>query len=86
MQVLTGVFLLSVVGYIAGWYWGSYEGNFDLLLLLVSLVTGLYWLAERYYFLPARKKAVQAFDEQSSQRNGAKHYAQKVLNKHGEMK
>jgi signal peptidase I len=36
------------------------EGNFALLLFLATLVTGLYWLAERLYFLPRRRRAADA--------------------------
>ena len=32
------------------------EGNFALLLFLATVVTGLYWLAERLYFLPQRRR------------------------------
>jgi signal peptidase I len=40
------------------------EGNFALLLFLATVVRGLYWLAERFYFLP-RAKAAQALEEQA---------------------
>jgi signal peptidase I len=38
--------------YAGAWYFGMIEGNFALLLFLATVVTGLYWLAERFYFLP----------------------------------
>ena len=58
MQVLTAFILASFVGYIGAWYFSAIEGNFALLLFMASLVTGLYWLAERFYFLPGRRRAV----------------------------
>jgi signal peptidase I len=69
MQVLTAVILAAFVGYAGSWYFGLLEGNFALLLFLASVVTGLYWLAERFYFLPARHKAAQTLAEQTAQRN-----------------
>jgi signal peptidase I len=38
------------------------EGNFALLLFLATVVTGIYWLAERFYFLPARQDAAAALE------------------------
>lgn len=57
MQFLTSLVLASFVGYAGAWYFGFFEGNFALLLFMASLVTGLYWLAEMFYFLPKRKQA-----------------------------
>ena len=47
MQVLTSLVLAAFVGYIGAWYTGAIEGNFALLLFLATVVTGVYWLAER---------------------------------------
>ncbi|MBF5003260.1 signal peptidase I [Diaphorobacter caeni] len=68
MQVLTSLILAAFVGYIGAWYVGAIEGNFALLLLLATVVTGVYWLAERFYFLPRRKKAAELFAASTSQR------------------
>ena len=68
MQVLTSLILAAFVGYIGAWYVGAIEGNFALLLLLATVVTGVYWLAERVYFLPRRRKAAEAFASSTSQR------------------
>ena len=38
------------VGYGALWYFGVVEGNFSLLLFIATVVTGIYWLAERILF------------------------------------
>ena len=69
MQILTAMILAAFVGYAGAWYLGMLEGNFALLLFLATLVTGLYWLAERFYFLPQRRRAVQALDEAAAQRS-----------------
>jgi hypothetical protein len=45
----------AFAGYVGAWYFGMVEGNFALLLFLATAVTGLYWLAERFYFLPRRR-------------------------------
>ena len=57
MQVLTAMILAAFVAYGGSWYMGMLEGNFALLLFTATFVTGLYWLAERFYFLPQRQKA-----------------------------
>jgi signal peptidase I len=55
MQVLTALILAAFGGYAVAFYLGFIEGNFPLLLFFAVMVTGLYWLAERFYFLPARR-------------------------------
>ena len=68
MQVLTSLVLAAFVGYIGAWYTGAIEGNFALLLFLATVVTGVYWLAERIYFLPRRRRAAQAIEDAAAQR------------------
>ncbi|XAH25076.1 signal peptidase I [Xylophilus sp. GW821-FHT01B05] len=62
MQFLTSVILAAFVGYVGAWYFGAIEGNFALLLLLATLVTGAYWLGERFAFLPRRRRAAAALE------------------------
>ena len=69
MSVVTAVVLAVFVGYGASWYFGLVEGNFSLLLFLAAVVTGIYWLAERFYFLPQRYKAAEALEVATSQRH-----------------
>jgi signal peptidase I len=68
MSTLTAFVLAAFVGYGASWYLGYIEGNFALLLFMATLVSGLYWLAERFYFLPQRQRAAQAFEQAQDQR------------------
>ncbi len=68
MQILTSVILAAFGGYAGAWYFGALEGNFALLLFLATVVTGLYWLAERFYFLPQRQKAAAQLEEQAARR------------------
>jgi signal peptidase I len=68
MSSITGLVLALFVGYGAAWYMGAVEGNFSVLLFLAAVVTGVYWVAERLYFLPQRRKAVAALDEGAVQR------------------
>ena len=68
MQFLTSLVLAAFVGYAGSWYFGYLEGNFALLLLLATVVTGIYWLAERFFFLPQRQKAVAQLEAQTVQR------------------
>ena len=68
MQVLTSFILAAFVGYAGAWYFGSIEGNFALLLFMATVVTGLYWLAERFYFLPQRRKAANVLEVEAAKR------------------
>jgi signal peptidase I len=68
MSSLTAAVLAVFVGYGAAWYFGMVEGNFSLLLFLATVVTGLYWLAEKFYFWPQRRKAAVALEAQAAQR------------------
>lgn len=71
MQVLTSFILAAFVGYAGSWYFGMVEGNFALLLFLATLVTGIYWLAERFYFLPKRQQAAALLGADALQRREA---------------
>ena len=68
MSTLTAFVLAAFVGYAASWYVGVIEGNFALLMLMATVVTGLYWLAERFYFLPRREAAAQALETDAERR------------------
>jgi signal peptidase I len=62
MQALTSAVLGAFAMYVASWYFGMVEGNFALLLFLATVVTGIYWLAERFYFLPQRLQAATTLE------------------------
>ncbi len=68
MPVLTSLILATFVGYAGAWYFGVVEGNFALLLLLATVVTGIYWLLERFYFLPQRQKAATQLESETVRR------------------
>lgn len=68
MQAFTAAVLAAFVAYGASWYFGLVDGNFALLLFIASVVTGLYWLAERFYFLPQRQRAVVELEAQDAKR------------------
>ena len=69
MPALTGAVLAAFAGYAGAWYLGIVEGNFALLLFLATVVTGIYWLAERLVFLPRRRRAAAALDLQAAGRH-----------------
>ena len=69
MAFITTLVLAAFAGYVGAWYFGAIEGNFALLLFLATVVTGLYWLAERFYFLPQRQKAAHAYEASLGARN-----------------
>ncbi len=68
MPVVTGAILAAFVAYAGAWYLGMVEGNFALLLFLATIVTGVYWLAERLVFLPRRRQAAAALEAQAAKR------------------
>ncbi|HYF42140.1 MAG TPA: signal peptidase I [Ramlibacter sp.] len=69
MQALTAAILAAFAGYAGAWYLGAVEGNFALLLFLATVVTGIYWVAERIYFLPQRRRAAEQLQVQVEQRH-----------------
>ena len=65
MPILTAFVLAAFVSYAGAWYMGMYEGNFALLLFTATVVTGVYWLAERFYFLPQRLAQAKALEDEA---------------------
>jgi signal peptidase I len=68
MQVLTSIVLAAFAAYIGAWYFGAVDGNFALLLFMASVITGVYWLAERFHFLPQRQLAAAKLEAEAVQR------------------
>ncbi len=68
MSALTAVLYAVLVVYLGGWFLGFWVGNFALVLFVLSAVTGLFWLAERFHFKPARVRAAAALEAQHAQR------------------
>ena len=72
MSGVTAVVLGLFVGYAGAWYLGLVEGNFALLLFLATVVTGVYWVAEKLVFLPQRKRALAEAEAIRSMMNAPK--------------
>jgi signal peptidase I len=68
MGLLTGALYACLIAYLGGWYAGRWTGNFSLLLFILTVVTLLYWLAERFHFKPARERAAARLSEQDAAR------------------
>lgn len=68
MSSLTGLLYGALVIYLGGWYLGKWTGNFSLLLLILTVVTLGYWLAERFVFAPRRLLAARNLEEQDAER------------------
>jgi signal peptidase I len=68
MPFLTAAVLAAFVGYAGAWYFELVEGNFALLLFLATVVTGLYWIAERLWYLPRRRRAAEELEATASRR------------------
>ena len=70
MQALTSLILAAFAAYAGAWYLGKVDGNFALLLFLATVVTGVYWLAERFYFLPQRLRSAAELETHAVRRRG----------------
>ena len=68
MSSLTAALYGALVVYLGGWFLGYWTGNFSLLLFVLTLVTLLFWLAERFKFQPAREAAAVELEKQDSAR------------------
>lgn len=68
MPTLTAFVLAAFVGYAASWYLGILEGSFAFLMLMATIVTGIYWLAEQFYFLPQRRQAAERLELDAANR------------------
>ena len=68
MSLITGLLYAALAVYLGGWYTGRWHGNFSLLLFVMTMVTLLYWLAERYRFRPAREAAASSLIQQDQVR------------------
>ena len=68
MGALTGVLYGLLAVFLGGWYFGKWSGNFSLLLLILTVVTFAYWLAERFYFAPRRLAAAVQLEQQDAAR------------------
>jgi signal peptidase I len=68
MPTLTAFVLAAFVGYAATWYLGMLEGSFAFLMLMATIVTGIYWLAEQFYFLPQRCLAADRLELDAANR------------------
>ena len=73
MSAITAVILTAFAAYTGAWYTGMVEGNFALLLMLATLVTGVYWVAEKLVFLPQRKRTAQRVLDEHNARTAALH-------------
>jgi signal peptidase I len=68
MSSLTAALYGALIVYLGGWFLGHWTGNFSLLLFLLTVVTLAYWLAERFYFQPARAAAAATLEAQDASR------------------
>ena len=68
MGALTGLLYGLLAIFLGGWYFGKWSGNFSLLLLILTVVTFAYWLAERFFFAPRRRAAAVQLEHQDAAR------------------
>ena len=68
MSSITAALYGALIVYLGGWFLGHWTGNFSLLLFLLTLVTLVYWVAERLRFKPAREAAAATLEQQDAAR------------------
>jgi signal peptidase I len=68
MSSITAALYGALIVYLGGWFLGHWTGNFSLLLFLLTLVTLVYWVAERVRFKPAREAAAATLEKQDAER------------------
>ena len=68
MSKLTGVLYGCLIVFLGGWFLGEWSGNFSALLLMLTLVTMVYWLLERFHFAPKRVATVATLAVQADAR------------------
>jgi signal peptidase I len=71
MSTVTAVVLAAIAGYGGAWYMGVVESSFAVLLMLATVVTGIYWFLEKLVFLPQRKRAAQTLLDEHNTRKAA---------------
>jgi signal peptidase I len=68
MSTLTAALYGALIVYLGGWFLGFWSGNFSLLLFVLTVVTLLFWLGERFRFKPAREAAAAELERQDAAR------------------
>ena len=68
MPVLTALVLAGLVSYMVSWYLGFIQGNMALLMFMATVITGIYWLAEKLWFLPQRRQAADKMEAELTER------------------
>ena len=68
MSSVTAALYGALIVYLGGWFLGFWTGNFALLLFTLTVVTLVYWLAERFRFKPAREAAATSLLQQDAAR------------------
>ena len=71
MSAITAVVLTAFAAYAGAFFFGYVEGNFALLLMLATVITGLYWVAEKLVFLPQRQRDAQRLQQAQGDRAAA---------------
>ncbi len=79
MNTITAALFALLAVYLGGWWFGMWHGNFSGLLFVLSVVTMVYWIAERFHFRPARVAAAAALEQQDAQRRA--HLARQGIEK-----
>lgn len=61
LRFLTAALAVALGVYLGAWLSGTLHGNVELLLAVVTCISGLYWLAEHCLFKPRRRELAEFF-------------------------
>jgi signal peptidase I len=79
IQILTGFVLVSFIAYVAAWCAGGIDGDLEPLLLAATMVSGVYWLAERLVFGPRRHQLADMLVDALSDGRGDRQVCRAIL-------
>ena len=69
MAFFAGITYAVMAVYLTGWWLDAWIGDLNIMMLLMTLITFIYWVAERWYFLPQRRRAAEAIKHQLQTEN-----------------
>ena len=72
MAFFAGITYAVMAVYLTGWWLDAWIGDLNIMMLLMTVITFIYWVAERWYFLPQRRRAAEAIKHQLQKENEEK--------------
>ena len=71
MSAATALLFVVLLGYAAAWFLGKVHGDFSAALLILTVITFVYWLLDKVYLKPRRVAQAQAVQAKIVEQQGA---------------